>query len=372
MYDDVLVGQMARGTHITRRGVLRALGAGAGASLLGGPAAADHGSGSTGGSDRIEVVTHRRGDDPARTATVPRDWYDQKRRARRAASRLRAEYARDPGVLAVGVGVEAARIEEWHRFAVEVHVDATRGTDAHVPPTVDGVPVHVNRRRPPTASSTDDEDRADGDRRPIYGGVAISSLETATAAGRVTHEGREYLLTPRHMHVSDSGELDSCSTMDATGVRVECGGVPVGPVARQLSYGDAALVELDEGGPWRLDDGLVGREGRLAGRVTRDGADDLLARKVPVEKRGVATGTTRGPIRSYHGDYCSGTVRRAASVEVAAPQGPGDSGALIYHALGDGADSELYAVSVATQEYEGNASGTAAYDFYRRDGVRFG
>jgi len=162
--------------------------------------------------DRVRIVTHRSKGEPVRTKQVPKEWFEQKERARRGQQLLFNRLEESSGVLGVGYGPSNAAVDNYRFFEVRVHVDRSEGTNADIPEEVDGVPVAITRRKnTKTPTTTETTIRF----QEALNRIVRRVLPPSTA--RVDYGGNLYLMGARHLWVDDPNVQDSCSTQDPTG-----------------------------------------------------------------------------------------------------------------------------------------------------------
>jgi len=119
--DQSRLGSVRANRGIDRRKFMKSLGAigisGAGLNTAIGKARA------TPSRDRVRIVTHRSKGEPVRTKQVPKEWFEQKERARRGQQLLFNRLEESSGVLGVGYGPSNAAVDNYRFFEVRVHVD---------------------------------------------------------------------------------------------------------------------------------------------------------------------------------------------------------------------------------------------------------
>jgi len=303
--------------------------------------------------DRVRIVTHRSKGEPVRTKQVPKEWFEQKERARRGQQLLFNRLEESSGVLGVGYGPSNAAVDNYRFFEVRVHVDRSEGTNADIPEEVDGVPVAITRRE------EYQDTYYNGNYDPVPGGVEQnSSTGTATSTARVDYGGNLYLMGARHLWVDDPNVQDSCSTQDPTGENAYQSDDYYGHVKHHFQDYDAALTNIEaddqEGQPQRdgFTDTIVDENGYIEGYVDSNGIDDMMANNLEVRKRGITTGPTTGVIEEYLDNYCSTSVTRRSLLHVSNEQQSGDSGGPVYDRDYFEGNYYLFMVSLATQAGE--------------------
>ncbi|ACM58684.1 hypothetical protein SAMN05444271_12838 [Halohasta litchfieldiae] len=369
--DQSRLGSVRANRGIDRRKFMKSLGAigisGAGLNTAIGKARA------TPSRDRVRIVTHRSKGEPVRTKQVPKEWFEQKERARRGQQLLFNRLEESSGVLGVGYGPSNAAVDNYRFFEVRVHVDRSEGTNADIPEEVDGVPVAITRRE------EYQDTYYNGNYDPVPGGVEQnSSTGTATSTARVDYGGNLYLMGARHLWVDDPNVQDSCSTQDPTGENAYQSDDYYGHVKHHFQDYDAALTNIEaddqEGQPQRdgFTDTIVDENGYIEGYVDSNGIDDMMANNLEVRKRGITTGPTTGVIEEYLDNYCSTSVTRRSLLHVSNEQQSGDSGGPVYDRDYFEGNYYLFMVSLATQATGASeAVGSTAHSMANNLGIQW-
>jgi hypothetical protein len=354
-----------KGEH-TRRNVLKAVGS-VGASSI----ALTYGPQSVrAGDDIVKIITHMSGDKIAQTQKVNKQWYDQKERAKKVHERIQRNYGSDSRVLSINIHRLEERIGGLRKFGVRVSFDKEKNT-IPLPNEIDGVPITT------TQISGFESMCYTGYQDPINGGNGHTSPSAAaTLTCRVYKGGNKYMMGCRHVFVDDNRDDDNCNGTDITGKKWSQGGDEVGKVDYAYQNHDCTLLDKSTDGTRVFDNGIVDETGYVAGRVTANGVDHLIANDTTVRKRGRSSCREKGEVIELgtiwcnNGNYVGNAVRSSARIE------SGDSGGVQYHKIPKSSSSdELYVINITTHSLDDTNDdtwGSAAYAMHNKRDISFG
>ena len=359
---------------VSRRKVLRAVTAGSafGFIALGiNPATAVE--------DKVEIPTHKAGDEVVFSKKVPRGWVEHLDRAITKKRELVEKFKDKVGVKDFGLRSSEEFGHIGGRNKYSVHIGYNEDIKVELPDEAGNIPVisyEAPETEPPCVN--------DGDFDPVPGGVQISSGGAATSCCRYYADvddddaDEACMLTCRHLAVSpDWGCNDT-----ADGATVYQNGDEFGSVEDESSDLDTILVDsshtsLSMNGEIEEESGS--RD--LSGYVTKSGTYDLEeSNSDSVESMGHKTGLETGYVTEagyYSGGKCPDF--NAEGVKTTCDVADGDSGGPVY----DVKYGDAYMLSHAAMypdktsyyecgvEVEPETWGPAAYEIRNTHGGHF-
>lgn len=302
---------------------------------------------------------------------VPKDWYEDLQRARRAKAKIRRGFGGRTGVVGMGIkpgsyGGENASVQV---DVLQIDLSELRG---EVPEAVDDVPVRVvegSEISPDGHSPCDDGQSNCNDydhSSQIPGGMICEADETGTLMSRMYDENNN----PRF---ATAGHL--FDVKDATGESLyhpDSSDDAIGEVVRSHCYDDFVLAAGRNGhSPQGEIEGVTPTD--VNGHFSKNGVNDLKASGEYIKKMGQTSCQTCGTIENTeytHWGY--GCTPKAAQVqwgEASDSQG-GDSGAPVFHENPND-DSYQWIVSFDLWSGSFSAGGTSAYSIVNTHGYSF-
>ena len=301
----------------------------------------------SGVSDEVEIVTHKKGDKPVITKTVPAAWWNHTQEAKKVKSIVRSNYLNKSYVKSTGLSSHDKYYGGKRGFQIKVEVTSNEAKE-NIPDQQNGIPINTEVSEESTLTASC-HGGLNFDTLP--GGVVVDEKATTGSQFYVDLDGDGYytesLLTCLHTFG------DKCNSH--IGTVVEQYEDEWGKVESQSSSNDIALSQPYSGydvdnGIFEDDDNFI----RVQGYVTEAGILDFDSENKTIYKTGRSTGTVSGYISVSKRGSSGCTDYGEEGIKCDMNQAGGDSGGPIYDRRSGGDEAYMVGYGVAALDFTGN------------------